>query len=72
MTIVTPMVNGRQKIFDWAMDDWANSIVPLLTLPRQRGNDSPRTPVKSLGETCRTLLSGNPGKAGRLGESPLP
>ena len=31
-----------------------------------------RTSVKSLGETCRTLLPGTLGKARRLGEAPLP
>jgi hypothetical protein len=64
MTIVTPMVNGRRKIFDWAMYDRANSIFPLLTLLGQRGNDTPRTSVTSSSETCRMPLPGTPGKAG--------
>ena len=42
MTIVTGMVSKRRKIFGWAMDDWLNSIFPLLTLLGQRGNDTPR------------------------------
>jgi hypothetical protein len=58
MTIVTSIVNNWREIFHWGMQARVNSISPLLTLLGQRGNDTPRTSVKSSSGTCHIPLPG--------------